>query len=598
MQLRPYQADAHAAISSALTSGISKQLLQAATGTGKTILFAHLLEQLKTTHPGKMLVLAHREELIDQAIAKMQKVNPTLRIDKEMAEHTADPEMADVIVASVSTLGRAGSKRILGYDWSKFDKFVVDEAHHAIASTYTNIFEAAGLLSPTPNGAPANSLLLGLTATPQRGDGQALAKLFQKIVYTYPIRNAIEDGWLVEVRGFKVTTGVSLDGIKVSQGDYDQTQLANTVNTPKRNQIILKAWLDYGQGRQTLGFTVDIQHAKDLAEMFRMNGVNAQAIWGDDPLRAEKLEKHRSGEITVLFNAALLIEGYDDWRIGCVILAGPTKSPVKFTQEVGRGTRLEELPDGSTPNLNEWKDEYLTAALETYTKEYVKFPFKTDCIIIDVVDASSHNSLVTLPTLMGLPSHLNLNGRGMYAVVKEIEEAQKQYPHIDFTKLEDIDSIKTFVQNVNLFEVKFPTEVETGSELTWFPSPTGGYIITLPAVETGNKTAYGAPEKVQERLGIIQNLLDQWEIAGTIKGKKAKGERSTLAEAFSAADTVIATYYPEALKILRRVEAWHEDVATPAQIKLLKKFFKGKAIPGGLSKGAASKLISQHMAAK
>jgi superfamily II DNA or RNA helicase len=105
-----------------------------ATGTGKTVVFSQLPAQLKATHPGKMLVLAHREELIDQAIKKMQKYNPTLRIDKEMAKHRADPSQADVVVASVASLGRKDSKRLLGYDWSLFDKFVVDEAHHSVAS--------------------------------------------------------------------------------------------------------------------------------------------------------------------------------------------------------------------------------------------------------------------------------------------------------------------------------------------------------------------------------------------------------------------------------------------------------------------------------
>lgn len=606
MQAREYQKKAHESVKTGLDAGAYHQLIQAATGTGKTVIFADLPNQLKATHPGKMLVLAHREELIDQAIKKMQKVNPTLRIDKEKAEHKADPELADVIVASVATLGRAGSKRILGYDWSKFDKFVVDEAHHAIASTYTNIFEAAGLLKPDDK-----RLLLGVTATPQRGDGQALAKLFHKIVFSYPMRQAIEDGWLVDVRGVKVSTDTSLDGIKTSNGDYDQQQLADTVNTPQRNQLIVKAWLDNAQNRQTIGFTVDIQHAKDLAEVFRYYGIKAEAIWGDDPDRAWKLARHQGVDaikayivedaeklgvepyfpsdetlqqmvITVLFNAALLIEGYDDWRIGCVILAGPTKSPVKFTQEVGRGTRLEELPDGTVRNLNEWKTEHIKECMVPHGYP-VSFPFKTDCIIIDVVDASNRNSLVTLPTLMGLNAKLNLNGKGLLAVVKEIEEAQKQYPHIDFTQLADINSLNTFIENVNLFEVKFPAEVETNSQLTWYPSPTGGYVLMLPD---------------KERLTICQNLLDHWDITGTIKGKPAKGERPNLEEAFSAADSIIAKHYAEALKILKREETWHKDPATPAQLKLLKKFFKGKAIPTDLSKGAASKLISSHMAVK
>lgn len=546
-----------------------------ATGTGKTVVFSHLPEQLKETHPGKMLVLAHREELIDQAIDKMQKVNPTLRIDKEMAEHRADPDAADVIVASVATLGRKGTTRLEKYDWSKFDKFVVDEAHHSVAQSYVNIYEAAGLFEPSDK-----RLLLGVTATPARGDGQALAKIFQKLVFSYNIRQAIEDGWLVEPRGIKVSTDTSLDGIKVTQGDYDQKQLANTVNTPQRNQLIAKAWLENAKGRQTVGFTVDIQHAKELAELFKHYGIKAEAVWGDDPQRAAKLAAHRAGEITVLFNCGVLIEGYDDWRISCIILAAPTKSPVKFAQEVGRGTRLEEgignLNEAKAKHQKDWAD-YANMS----TVKLNKFPFKVDCLILDIVDASSRNSLVTLPTLMGMSAKLNLRGKGIVAAVKELEEAQKQYPHIDFTKLEDIEQLQQHIENVNLFEVKFPPEVEGNSQLSWYPTPTGGYILMLPD---------------KDKLEIVQNLLDKYEIFGNIKGNRYRGERDTVEAAFQAADDLINKTCSDALKVLRREETWHTHPATPAQLKLLKKFYKGKAIPPDLSKGQASKLISSFMA--
>jgi superfamily II DNA or RNA helicase len=576
VESRPYQLKAHASIKDGLAHGTTHQLIQMATGTGKTVVFSHLPEQLKETHPGKMLVLAHREELIDQAIEKMSKVNPTLRIDKEMAEHRADPEAADVIVASVATLGRKGTKRLDNYDWSKFDKFVVDEAHHSVASSYTNIYEAAGLFEPGDK-----RLLLGVTATPQRGDGQALAKLFQKIVFSYSMRQAIEDGWLVEPRGFKISTDTSLDGIKVTQGEYDQTQLANTVNTPKRNQLIAKAWLDHAQGRQTVGFSVDIQHAKDLAAVFKHYGIKAEALWGDDPQRAEKLAAHRAGEITILFNCGVLIEGYDDWQIGCVILAGPTKSPVKFTQMVGRGTRLQD----GIGNLNEFLEKKTghVCADQGLSGHCKLCSVKTDCIVLDVVDASSRNSLVTLPTLMGMSAKLDLRGKGIVTAVKELEDAQKQYPHIDFAKLDDITQLQQHIETVNLFDVKFPPEVEGNSELSWYPSPTGGYVMLLP---NGDK------------IEINQNLLDKYEITANIKGNKYRGERGTIEAAFSAADDTINKVCPEALKVLRRVETWHKDPATPAQMKLLAKFYKGRAIPPDLSKGQASKLISSFMAGK
>lgn len=300
--------------------------------------------------------------------------------------------------------------------------------------------------------------------------------------------------------------------------------------------------------------------------MFQHYGIKAEALWGDDPDREDKLRRHRNGEITVLFNCDVLTEGYDDWQIGCVILAGPTKSPVKFAQRVGRGTRLQD----GIGNLKQVE----TSCLKS---------IKTDCIILDVVDSSSRNSLVTLPTLMGMSAKLDLRGKGIVFAVKELKEKAKQFPHVDFSELDDISKIDTHIENVNLFDVKFSPEVETNSKLSWYSGPTGGFVLLLPE---------------KDKLTICQNLLDKWEIVGNIKGKKLRGERATIEEAFAAADDVVYTYCPDALKILKREETWHNAPATPGQLMLLRKFFKGKAIPLDLTKGKASKLISSYLAGK
>lgn len=566
MQNRPYQDAAHAAIRTEYLKGTAHQLISMATGTGKTVVFSQLPTRMKDILPGQMLVLAHREELIDQAIDKMRKINPHLKIDKEMAQHKADPSTADAIVASVATLGRKGTKRLEKYNWQNFDKFVTDEAHHSIAQSYLNIYDAAGLLNEGDK-----RLLLGVTATPQRGDGKALAQLYKKISFVYSMRQAIEEGWLVDVRGVRVSTNVSLDQVKTVGGDFAQDMLSDTVNNPVRNQLVVKAWLDKAEGRQSIVFSVDIKHAKDLAEMFRQYGVKAEAIWGDDPDRAEKLQRHKDGGITVLINCGVLTEGYDDWRIGCVVLARPTKSSVLFTQMVGRGTRLQD----NTGNLK--------VALDP-SYNYGHFDhIKRDCIVIDVVDASSRHSLVTLPTLMGMSGALDLKGGSLVGAIQKIEEAQKQFQHIDFTKLTDISQLQTYIESVNLFDVKFPPEVEEHSELSWHPAADGGFVLLLP-----NKDA----------VRVKQNLLEKWEISAIIHNQRYKGERDTMEEAFRAADNLVTDKAAESLKILRREETWHKDPATVAQLNLLRKFYKGKALPDDLSKGRASKLISSFMAGK
>jgi ATP-dependent helicase IRC3 len=570
MELRPYQQAAINAIKTEYQKGVHQQLLSAATGTGKTCIFSSLPESLKDILPGQTMVLAHREELIDQSIDKMRLINPNLKVDKEMAEHVADPN-ADVIVASVATLGRKGTKRANQFNWERIDKLVTDEAHHSVATTYQNIYDVSGVLQPD-----SKKLLLGVTATPSRGDGQALAKIYKKIVYVYSIRQAIEDGWLVDIRGVRISTKTNLDTVKTVGGDFAQDMLADAVNNPQRNQLVAKAWLDHGGNRQTLGFSVDIKHAQDLAEMFKQYHVKAEAVWGTDPDRAEKLLKLRNGEITVLFNCGVLTEGYDDWHIGCIILARPTKSSTLFTQMVGRGTRLQD----GTGNLKVALDKSFNYG----TMDNIRFGgLKKDCIVIDVVDNTFKHSLVTLPTLMGMNGTLDLSGKSLVGAIKSIEEAQKQYSHIDFSSLKNIDQLQTFIESVNLFEVKFPPEVEECSKLSWHTSADGGFILLLPN---------------REEVRIKQNMLDKWDLTAVIRGQKYRGERNSIEEAFAAADNLVNEKAVESLKILRREEKWHSAPPTIAQLNLLRKFYRGRAIPDSLTKGSASKLIGSFLAGK
>lgn len=560
---RPYQQKALDGSVAKWKAGIYRQLHVMATGTGKTHCFAQLPKIFQPYLQGKMLVLAHREELIDQAIAKIQAENPLARIDKEKAEHVADPSQADIVVASVASM--AG--RLYKYDWRLYDKFVIDEAHHSTATSYLNVLDAAGIVSEIlPREAPY--LLTGWTATPQRGDGEALAKVYQEIATVYTIREAIEDGWLVDVKGYRVRTDTSLDDVKTTAGDFNQRQLADTVDTPERNLQAYKAWMKLAQDRQTIGFCVSIEHAKNLAELFRKHGVLTEAIWGDDPDRKKKLDLFLAGEIEVLFNCDILTEGFDMWQVECVMNLAPTKSPVKYVQRVGRGTRLQpqfgnlKQSRGQLPPIPDWA--------------------KTDCIVIDLVDNCTRNSLITLPTLMGLPNTTDLQGKSMVWAVKQLEDAQKEFPHVDFSKLPDINKLKQYIEEVSLFDPVFPEETAP-SELSWYGSPSGGYSLILP-----NK----------DFIKIKQNLLDEFELSGYIKEKKYKGVRSTLAEALSVADSLVQKVAPDILRVVRKTQGWHNEPATEAQIKTLKKFYKGKQIPVDLNKGRASRLISVYLAGK
>ena len=555
---RYYQDEQLGAIENNYVANVTQQLVSAATGTGKTVAFSQVPDRMRKHLPGQTLVLAHRDELLDQNIDKLRKYNPTLKVSKEKAELYADTE-SDIIVASVASLGRANSARADRFNWEQIDKLITDEAHHSTANSYMNIYEKAGVLDST------KKLHVGFTATPQRADGKALAKVYKKIVHEYSIRQAIEDGWLVDVKGIKVRTGVSLDQLKTVMGDFKEDELAATVDTTARNTLAVTTWLKHASNRQTVVFCVDIAHAQHLADAFKAAGVKCEAIWGNDPDRETKLKAHEAGELQVLTNCGILTEGYDDWRISCILLARPTKSGTLYVQMVGRGTRLD--PDWGC----------LKRGNGVYTQDW---PRKSDCIIIDMVDVTSRHSLVTLPTLMGMSAALDLRGGSLVAAIQLLEEKQEQYSNVDFSLLNDITELDKYIESVDLFNIKPAPEVDENSSMIWQHAPDGGYVLRLPDKNV---------------VTVKQNLLDKWEVKAKIFDKKYKGERESLQDVIRAADELIIREAPHALKLVQRGQSWQRKPATQAQLKFIARLLKNKPIPKDLDSGTAALIIGREL---
>jgi superfamily II DNA or RNA helicase len=550
---RPYQTGALAADLKEFDAGVHRIMNVMATGVGKTITFAKLREKFKSRLPGQMLVLAHTDELVTQNLEKIQEENPDLKVEKEMAGAYADTVGTDIFSASVATLGRAGTKRIERFNWDNIDKIVVDEAHHSTQESYGRVLAAAGVAVPD-----THKLLLGVTATSERPDGRALSDVFDKVAYVYTLRQAIEDKWLVPIRGFRVATDTSLGDVSVHNGDFVRSELQQAVNSPERNKRVVDSWLKLGENRQTVVFTVDIDHAEKMAEEFRAAGVKAEAVWGDDPDREKKLERHQNGETRVLCNCNTVVEGYDDPTISCIVLAAPTQSGLRYTQMVGRGTRLNEG--------------------------------KIDLIVIDMVDNTVHNTLVTLPTLMGLSNMLDLKGKDLLWVVEQIEALQADNPTIDFGKMKSVDELKTIVQTVNMFEVRFPKEVEENSTLQWYRAVEGGYKILIPK---------DGPEKAGF-MRLYENQLGQWDITGRIKDVNLAAVRPSMEEAFKASDEQIRKRLGTMrLSYLLREATWHGKPVSKGQIKMLERLFPKRLFPlHMMTSGQASKIISERLARK
>jgi superfamily II DNA or RNA helicase len=569
LELRPRQTECLDAIRNEYLAGCYQQLVVAATGIGKAVILANIKRHMADLLPGKMLVFAHREELIAQLIATLEEWNPDLKVGKEMASDYADVD-CDIVVSCNASIGRDGAVRLARF--GSFDYVVCDEAHHSIASTYLNVFEQTGVLKPD-----STRLLVGFTATPKRKnlkrtkkeqavlatedeDLLQLKSVYKKIVFSYPIRKAIKEGWLVPLRGYVLKTRVDLSNIKTTAGDYQQDELENTVNTPERNAAIANAWRKDCEGRQTVAFCVQIQHAKDMAAAFRSLGVNAEAVWGVDPDRATKLAKHKAKEITVLCNAQLLSEGYDDWRVSCIIDAAPTKSPTKYTQCIGRGTRLQ----GGTGNL-------LEAIAKGVALE------KKDCLVLDVCDNNKRCSLVTLPSLLGLNPDMDVQGKSITEVAEKMEELQEKYPTVDLSHLTDITKVDAYIESLDLFAAPYTEEVKEFSKLAWMGCSDGSYVLQIPEKKELKGMFY---QHKHERLNIAENELGEFvlSISSASVENKQLGIYNTLQEAFESADEVIRRCRPDRVKLLSRESEWHTYPASDPAKKLLRSLTRSKPI--------------------
>lgn len=282
---------------------LNRQLVQMPTGTGKTWIVGMLpgTFELKTK---RMMMVIHTEELAKQAAKTLKYLNPSRTVGIEMADSRAGK--ADIVVASVQTLGRGVGKRIEQFNAEDFAVLVVDEAHHAVANSYQRIFQHFNVWNNP------NILSLGVTATPNRADGKGLGKVYQKITTSFSLLDAIQQGWLSGVKGIKIKTNTSIDNVHKKGDDLDLVELSAAINVDDRNRVTAQAYMEHGEDRQFVAFATDIAHSKALAAEYRRRGLPVEAIWGDDPDRALKLARHKKGELRGLVNCQLLTEGYDD----------------------------------------------------------------------------------------------------------------------------------------------------------------------------------------------------------------------------------------------------------------------------------------------
>lgn len=357
LALRPYQQAALDAIEAAWLRGIRRQLLALPTGAGKTIVFA----QLVASRPGRALVLAHRDELIQQAADKLRMVAPALPIGLVKAER--DESTCPVIVASVQTLSRPHRLARLTPDIATI---IIDEAHHACAESYRRILAYLGAF------AADGPLTLGVTATPERGDLASLGDIFEEIVYEQRILDLIPE-YLCDLTALQVRLKADFHRLHTRLGEIvtaEAEELLCAANAPAH---VAEAYYTHALGRKALIFTPTVKTAHAMVDAFRQAGdVPIEAVDGETPAEDRRaiLQRFRTGETQILANCAVLTEGYDEPSVNCIIVARPTKSKVLYAQMIGRGCR--------------------------------HYPGKADCLIIDVVGVTDRFDLMTFAGLFGV----------------------------------------------------------------------------------------------------------------------------------------------------------------------------------------------------
>ena len=320
IELRDYQQEATENLQKMREEGKTIALLYHATGVGKTITAATDAKAVG----GRTLFLVNALKLASQAKETFAKVWP----EATLGEYTGSQKdmIQTVIFATVQSI----SKDLEKFSPTDFDYLIVDECHHAAANTYQKIFT---YFHP--------KFILGLTATPERSDGEDMLELFQNVAHKMDLKTAVERGVLVPIRCIRVKTNIDLTDVRINGIKYNSQDLESKLFIPERNQLIVDTYLKYVNGKKTVIFCASVDHAAEIAKLLRDNGVKAEAVSGRDrvEVREKILKDYETGSTNVLCACDLLNEGWDSPHTTVLFMARPTMSKTIYLQQLGRGTR-------------------------------------------------------------------------------------------------------------------------------------------------------------------------------------------------------------------------------------------------------------------
>lgn len=328
MQLRPYQQEAREAVWDEWDMGRAKTLLVLPTGCGKTVVFAKITEDA-VRRGGRVLILAHRGELLEQAADKLERTTG-LKSSVEKADQTCIGQWFRVTVGSVQTLMR--QKRLDQFPSDYFSTIIIDEAHHAISDSYQVILRHF-----------ADANVLGVTATPDRGDQKNLGQVFDSLAYEYTLPQAIKEGYLVPIKALTLPISIDFRSVGTSAGDYKLGDIASALD-PYLEQIAAEME-KHCKNRKTVVFLPLVATSQKFRDILNRHGFRAAEVNGNSQDREQILQDFAENKYNVLCNSMLLTEGWDCPDVDCVVVLRSTKVRALYCQMVGRGTRLAPNKD-------------------------------------------------------------------------------------------------------------------------------------------------------------------------------------------------------------------------------------------------------------
>jgi superfamily II DNA or RNA helicase len=588
---RDYQEEYERNLLASIQSGCNKNLIVSPTGSGKGFLIGRAPKCLAMKRGEKMLVVVHRKDLVTQLAESLREENPDLNVDIERA-HLRASEEADIIVASVQSIGKSSgiseqgtedyNDRLRGFDASQFRHIIVDEAHLAPKAggdfhrvlRYFNVSKRDFL-----NDDPTKTLTC-YTATANRSDNIGMENIVDAMPFSRDILTLMKTGlqvgkelrpWLSPVRSFRCNTEANISGVSTRQGDFAIKELEDAVNTQARNELIVEKHRELGEGMTFFAYTVDCQHTNDLAATFQRAGFKAYPYSGTTPdgERRRLMAAMRAREIDGLISCDALSVGVDVPSVAVLHFARPTKSPLLFQQQFGRGTRPFPAPE-QYAGWNGWVKPY--------------------CITIDYVDVCSKHPAQSVPNLFGLRPDFNLKGKKVTEALEEVEKLVAKAPGVNLTLFTDIEKLRGAVQEINLFgKPTIPEEITRNSQLAW----TTGMAAGIYQLSFENKL-----------LTIQTDTLGRFQIFRNVNGVRTPlGQASDLQRALSLAEIEV----PSEWYVRLQADAqWRFQPPTEAQLNYYARLYPevrklyatdlafAEGIKKRYDKGELSMLITQR----